>query len=142
MFRFKRPQMPIRRKTMSKLLAEQNQNTSECSLPLIQVDHLSRVIKTRTQKTTILNDITLNHRKWKQTPGWWLMKSLRDHESVRPSGSTGMDRENGEGRSGVIGNARLTALAGSVLLVLIVVELVTVASLRVGLSVHVLIGVL
>jgi len=70
------------------------------------------------------------------------MKSLRDHESVRPSGSTGMDGENGEDRSGVVGNERLTALAGAVLLVLIVVELVTVANLRAGLSVHVLIGVL
>src|SRR6266581_7507453 len=71
-----------------------------------------------------------------------MMKSLRDHESVRPSGSTGMDRENGEGRSGVIGNARLTALAGAVLFVLMVVELVTVANLRAGLPLHVLVGVL
>ena len=70
------------------------------------------------------------------------MKSLRDHESVRPSGSTGMDRENGEGRSGVIGNERLTALTGAVLFVLMVVELVTVANLRAGLPLHVLIGVL
>ena len=70
------------------------------------------------------------------------MKSLRYHESVRPTGSTGTDEENAEGRSGVIGNERLTALAGAVLLVLIVVELVTVANLRVGLAVHVLIGVL
>lgn len=70
------------------------------------------------------------------------MKSLRDHESVCPSGSTGMDRENGEGRSGVIGNERLTALAGAVLFVLMVVELVTVANLRAGLPLHVLIGVL
>jgi hypothetical protein len=71
-----------------------------------------------------------------------MMKSLRDHESVRPSGSTGMDRENGEGRSGVIGNERLTALAGAVLFVLMVVELVTVANLRAGLPLHALIGVL
>lgn len=70
------------------------------------------------------------------------MKSLRDHESVRPSGSTGMDRENGEGRSGVIGNERLTALAGAVLFVLMAIELVTVANLRAGLPLHVLIGVL
>ena len=70
------------------------------------------------------------------------MKSLHDHESVRPSGSTGMDGENGEGWSGVIGNERLTALAGAGLLVLIVVELVTVANLRAGLAIHVLIGVL
>src|SRR6266487_5552962 len=83
-----------------------------------------------------------NHMKWNQTPGRWIMKSLSDHESVRPSGSTGMDRENGEGRSGVIGNERLTALAGAVLFVLMVVELVTVANLRAGLPLHVLIGVL
>ncbi len=70
------------------------------------------------------------------------MKSLRDNESVHPLGSTGMDGENGEGRSGVIGNERLTALAGAVLLVLIVVELVTVPNLRALLSVHVLVGVL
>src|SRR5436309_10846489 len=71
-----------------------------------------------------------------------MMKSLRNHESVRPSGSTGMDGENAEGWSGVIGNERLTALAGAGLLVLIVVELVTVANLRAGLAIHVLIGVL
>src|SRR5260221_12651314 len=83
-----------------------------------------------------------NPRKWKQTPGRCMMQSLRDHESVRPSGSTGMDGENGEDRSGVVGNERLTALAGAVLLVLMVVELGTVANLRAGLPVHVLIGVL
>src|SRR5947209_14735193 len=70
------------------------------------------------------------------------MKSLRDTESAHPSGSTGMDGESGEGRSGVIGNERLTALAGAVLLVLFVVELVTVPNLRALLSVHVLVGVL
>src|SRR2546421_7992736 len=70
-----------------------------------------------------------------------MMKSLRNHESVRPSGSTGMDGESGEGRSGVIGNERLTALAGAVLLVLFVVELVTVSNLRALLSVHILVGV-
>jgi len=59
-----------------------------------------------------------------------MMKSLHDNESVRPSGSTGMGGENGEGRSGVIGNERLTALAGAVRFVLIVGELVTVANLR------------
>src|SRR5260221_6100567 len=83
-----------------------------------------------------------NHRKWEQTPGRCMMKSLRDHESVRPSGSIGMDGANGEGRSGVIGNERLTALAGAGLLLLIVVELLTVAKLRAGLPVDVLIGVL
>ncbi len=38
------------------------------------------------------------------------MKSLSDNESVRPSGPTGMDGENDGGRSGVVGNERLTAL--------------------------------
>jgi hypothetical protein len=70
------------------------------------------------------------------------VKSLGDNEFVRPSGPTGMDGENGEDRSGVVGNERLTALAGAVLLVLIVVELVTVPNLRTLLSVHVFIGVL
>lgn len=46
------------------------------------------------------------------------------------------------GRRGVIGNERLTALAGAALLVLIVVELVTTASLHTLLSVHVFVGVL
>jgi hypothetical protein len=42
----------------------------------------------------------------------------------------------------VIGNERLTALAGAVLLVLIVIELVTLPDMRALLSVHVLVGVL
>ena len=41
-----------------------------------------------------------------------------------------------------MGNERLTALSGAVLLVLMVVELVTVANLRVGVSLHVVLGVL
>ncbi|HEX7735217.1 MAG TPA: hypothetical protein VF458_10140 [Ktedonobacteraceae bacterium] len=53
-----------------------------------------------------------------------------------------MDRENGESRFGVIGNERLTAVAGAMLLVLFVVELVTVPNLRAGLAIHVFIGVL
>jgi len=43
---------------------------------------------------------------------------------------------------GVVGNERLTALAGAVLLALILVEVVTLPNLRVLLSVHVLVGVL
>ncbi|HKS70418.1 MAG TPA: hypothetical protein VJQ45_08355 [Ktedonobacterales bacterium] len=42
----------------------------------------------------------------------------------------------------MVGNERLTALAGAVLFVLIVVELVTVPNLRALLSVHVVVGVL
>lgn len=43
---------------MSQLLTEQNQYTLKFGLPLIQIEHLSRVIETRTQKTIILDDIT------------------------------------------------------------------------------------
>ncbi len=72
------------------------------------------------------------------------MKSLRpgDDSPVRPSGQTSTDGGNGDERSAVVGNERLTALAGAVLLVLIVVELVTVPNLRALLSAHVLVGVL
>ena len=70
------------------------------------------------------------------------MKSLGDHGPVRPSGQTRTDGQNADGRSAVVGNERLTALAGAVLLVLIVVELVTVPTLRALLSVHVFVGVL
>jgi hypothetical protein len=52
-----------------------------------------------------------------------------------------MDRENGEGRSGVAGNERLTALAGAVLLVLILVELVSSASLHALMPIHIFVGV-
>src|SRR5438270_541188 len=70
------------------------------------------------------------------------MKSLGDHGPVRPSGQTQTSGGNGDDRSAVVGNERLTVLAGAVLLVLIVVELVTVPTLRALLSVHVFIGVL
>ena len=70
------------------------------------------------------------------------MKALDDNESVRPSGLTGTDGENGKGRSGVVGNERLTALAGAVLLVLILVELVSSANLHALLPLHVFVGVL
>jgi hypothetical protein len=43
---------------------------------------------------------------------------------------------------GVLGNERLTALAGGILLVLIVVELVTTARLRTFMSAHVFVGML
>jgi hypothetical protein len=73
------------------------------------------------------------------------MKALNDNESVRPSRPTGMDGENegkGESRSGVVGNERLTALAGAVLLVLILVEIVSAAYLHALLPIHVFVGVL
>ena len=70
------------------------------------------------------------------------MKSLGDHGPVRPSEQTRTDGQNADGRSAVVGNERMTTLAGAVLLVLIVVELVTVPTLRALLSVHVFVGVL
>ena len=70
------------------------------------------------------------------------MKSLADNESVRPSGPTGTDGENGKSRSGVVGNERLTALAGAILLVLILVELVSAANLHALLPIHIFVGVL
>jgi hypothetical protein len=70
------------------------------------------------------------------------MKSLSNHESVHSSRPTGTDRENGEGGSGVIGNERLTVLAGAVLLVLLAVELISSASLHTLLPIHVFVGVL
>src|SRR2546423_14337487 len=69
------------------------------------------------------------------------MKSLDDNESARLSKPTGTDGENGEGRSGVIGNERLTALAGAVLLVLILLELVSSANLHALLPLHIFVGV-
>jgi hypothetical protein len=48
----------------------------------------------------------------------------------------------GDKRSAVVGNERMTALAGAVLLVLILVELVTAVALRALLSAHVFAGVL
>jgi putative ABC transport system ATP-binding protein len=45
-------------KQMSELFKDQNQYAQKFGLPLIQVEHLSRVIETRAQKTTILDDVT------------------------------------------------------------------------------------
>src|SRR2546423_1265363 len=72
------------------------------------------------------------------------MKSReRDDESpVRPSGQAHTSEYNGDKQSAVDGNERMTALAGAVLLVLILVELVSAAILRTLLSIHVFVGVL
>src|SRR5260221_12099056 len=70
------------------------------------------------------------------------MKSLNDNKSVHRSELIGTDGENGKGRSGVVGNERLTALAGAVLLVLILVEIVSAAYLHALLPIHVFVGVL
>ena len=71
------------------------------------------------------------------------MKSLEpgDDSLVHPSGQTRTDGRNSDGQSAVVGNERMTALAGAVLLVLILVELVSSAILRTLLSVHVFVGV-
>src|SRR6266516_2747184 len=67
----------------------------------------------------------------------------RDDESpARPSGQAHTSEYNGDKQSAVDGNERMTALAGAVLLVLILVELVSAAILRTLLSIHVFVGVL
>jgi putative ABC transport system ATP-binding protein len=43
---------------MSEMLLDQNLYSQKFSLPLIRIEHLSRVIETRAQKTTILDDVT------------------------------------------------------------------------------------
>ncbi len=70
------------------------------------------------------------------------MKSLDDKGSVRPAGPTQTFGRSSDDRSAVVGNERMTALAGAVLLVLILVELVSAAILRTLLSIHVFVGVL
>ena len=72
------------------------------------------------------------------------MKSqgLDDESPVRPSGQSHSSERKVDEQSAVVGNERMTALAGAVLLVLIVVELVTTARLRTFMSVHAFIGVL
>src|SRR6266436_6233606 len=72
------------------------------------------------------------------------MKSLEpgDDSLVRPLGQTQTSGGNSDDQSAVVGNERMTALAGVVLLVLILVELVSAAILRTLLSVHVFVGVL
>src|SRR5437763_7595757 len=72
------------------------------------------------------------------------MKSLDpgDDSPVRTSRQTRTDVGNVDDRSAVVGNERMTALAGAVLFVLILVEIVTSARLRTLLSAHVFVGVL
>ena len=70
------------------------------------------------------------------------MKSFDDKESVQFSEQSHSDESYNDGWSAVVGNERMTALAGAVLLVLILVELVSAAVLHALLSVHVFVGVL
>lgn len=55
---------------------------------------------------------------------------------------TQLSRRGGDGQSGVIGNERITALAGAVLLVLLLAEIVSAAILHTLMSIHVFVGVL
>jgi hypothetical protein len=73
------------------------------------------------------------------------VKSFGDESPARPLGrphAGSVDARTSTGLSAVVGNERMTALAGAVLLVLLVVELATSASLRTLLSVHIFVGVL
>jgi hypothetical protein len=72
------------------------------------------------------------------------MKSLKtgDENLVHLSGQTHTSEHNDDKQAAVVGNERITALAGAVLLVLIVVEMVSAAILRALLSIHVFVGVL
>src|SRR6266566_8096718 len=72
------------------------------------------------------------------------MKSLKpgDESPVRPSEQIHTSERNDDEQSAVVGNERMTGLAGAVLLVLILIELVSAAILRTLLSIHVFAGVL
>src|SRR5260221_11920987 len=78
--------------------------------------------------------------KWSQTLRRRVMKSRGDKRSVRPAGQARTDGQNSDDQSAGVGNERLTALAGAVLLVLILVELVSAAYLRTLLSVTPFVG--
>ena len=72
------------------------------------------------------------------------MKSLKpgNDSLMRTLGQTYTSGRNGDKQSAVVGNERLTALVSLVLLVLIIVELVTSALLRIWLPAHTIVGVL
>lgn len=70
------------------------------------------------------------------------MPSFGDDSPARPLGRAHRGTGNDDAWFAVVGNERLTTLAGAVLLVLIVVELVTTAALHALLSAHVFVGVL
>src|SRR5579871_70892 len=70
------------------------------------------------------------------------MRSFGDDGPARLSAQPHGAARNVAGWSAVVGNERLTTLAGAVLLMLMVVELVTAAALHALLSTHVFVGVL
>lgn len=69
-------------------------------------------------------------------------REQEDESIMRPSRQAHTSEYLGDGQSAVVGNERMTALSGAVLLVLILVELASAAILHLGLSVHVFVGVL
>jgi hypothetical protein len=72
-----------------------------------------------------------------------MASSEQDEDSTaRRAGGARTSGQNSGHWSAVVGNERLTGLAGAVLLVLIAVELATVPTLSALLSVHVVVGVL
>ena len=72
------------------------------------------------------------------------MKSLKsgDERRVRRSRQIHTSERNADEQSAVVGNERITALAGAILLVLILVELVSAGILRTLMPIHVFAGVL
>jgi len=71
-----------------------------------------------------------------------MVKTLDDHEPGHPSDPINIDGANDRGLSGAIGNERLTAMAGAVLLVLILIELASSVSLHIGITAHIIVGIL
>ena len=70
------------------------------------------------------------------------MKLPGNHGPGRPAGQTHTSEGSDNGRFAVVGNERLTALAGAVLLVLLLVDIVSSASLHALLPIHIFVGVL
>ena len=60
---------------------------------------------------------------------------------VRTAAQGGTEPPQSEGHPGVAGNERLTALAGAVLLALIVAEVATIPTIRALMSMHIVVGV-
>ena len=69
------------------------------------------------------------------------MKLPGNHGPGRPAGQTHTSEGSDNGRFAVVGNERLTALAGAVLLVLLLVDIVSSASLHALLPIHIFVGV-
>ena len=70
------------------------------------------------------------------------VRTSGNEQPLHPSESRQLEHTDEEKHMGVVGNERLTALVSLVLLVLIIVELVTSAFLRVWLPAHTVVGVL